>query len=152
MQQSATLAATLLSCLCLLLTTVSRVSADLTPQTTAVVPDQKTREKFYHVQVRDIKYIRFYGVHLKRFQNNPLDVNDAELKAELLSALQQAVARPLELANRVDTIEVHFNKRHGKKRLPIILSFNAISSSDAFGVPFYKAVQKLCHHEVEQSH
>lgn len=105
-----------------------------------MTPDRRTREVARRIREGDLRFMRFYGVGFGRFANDPLEVKDAKLMRTILQALREAMARPeLQFANRADTLEVHLRSR----REPIVLSFNAKITVDAFGPKFQQALRQV---------
>jgi hypothetical protein len=104
------------------------------------VPDKTTRAVASRINAADVDHLTFYGVNLGRFANDPIIVRNKRQIGRYLDGLRRAATRTLEIANRVETMEVHFQD---KKREPAVFTFNALSEIDCYGPAFYKAVQAL---------
>ena len=110
-----------------------------------MIKDHTTRKLAKKININDITELRFYGIHMNTFENNPIIVKNKKVVYTFLHALRNSYNRHLELANRVDTLEIHLKKSKGHPNVhtPIILNFNLKNSEDSFGPEFQKAAQAL---------
>jgi hypothetical protein len=97
------------------------------------------------VSADDIDYLKFYGPHLGRFKNNPIIVRDRGQVKRILAALRHAFTRSMQLANRINIMEIHFKGKPGKEKEPVTLNFNALSAPDCYGPEFQLATQDVLH-------
>ena len=111
----------------------------------SMIKDHTTRKLAKKININDITELRFYGIHMNTFENNPIIVKNRKVVYTFLHALRNSYNRHLELANRVDTLEIHLKKSKGHPNVhtPIILNFNLKNTVDCFGPEFQKAALAL---------
>ena len=109
------------------------------------VPDRQIRKLSKSIKMNTVKAIRFYGIQMNCFENDPIIVRDPNKVKLIINSLSGALTTRLQVANRINTMEIYFKSpgKHSKPRKSIMLSFNLLHAVYCFSPQFQAEMIKL---------
>ncbi len=114
-------------------------------------PDSRVRFVTKKIKLNNVSFLRFTGDDFNCLGKDEfIDVNDVVLIHKFISALQLAVAPSETGADRVDTIEIHLNRKINSKKV-IAFEFFAPSAADSYGYKFQAVLDDLSKYEAART-
>lgn len=107
------------------------------------VPDSRGRTLAKKMRVNPVEEIKVYGPNLMRFEDDPIRIRDQKQIARIQKALETAQTRWLEVANRVDKMEVRYQSVKGKRPPDDYINININSPIDCFGQEFHQLLHEI---------
>ncbi len=114
------------------------------------IADIETRQSVSDVNTEDVASLRFYGPQMGCFADDPIIVVEPQINELFLRSLRNAQTRVLGLGNRMNILEIHFEKGRRPDREPLVFRFNPTSSLDSYGTDFQNALRVLGRHQAKR--